>query len=63
MTVRYDPARMHVLHGVYYFASYELARDYASARGWAIDRILFYTAGWAIQKTVSGPYYGPEDER
>lgn len=48
--------------GVYYFDSYTIARDFAQERGWNTGRIIRYDLGWAVQKHVSGPYYGPEDE-
>lgn len=46
--------------GIYYFASYEAARDYARKRDYPTDRIIRYGLGWAIQLRVSGPYVGPE---
>lgn len=44
--------------GIYYFPSYESARDYAIAHGAPTDRIIPYELGWAIQLRVSGPYVG-----
>ena len=53
---------MRVSKGIYYFPNYTDARDYADARHWPTDRIIAYGLGWAIQKCVSGDYYGPKDE-
>lgn len=50
------------LKGTYYFATYTDAVLYATIKGWPTDRIKMYLIGWAIQKYVSGPYYGPKDE-
>ena len=44
---------------IYYFDSYELARDYATLFGYPTNRIICYGLGWAIQLWISGPYVGP----
>jgi len=46
--------------GIYYFSSYEKARQYALDDNWPIDRIRPYQLGWAIQLYISGPYVGTE---
>ena len=46
--------------GIYYFPTYEAARDYAVLKGFHTHRIIQYELGWAIQLRVSGPYAGPE---
>lgn len=45
--------------GIYYWPSFEAAREYAIERGHPTDRIISYQLGWAIQLRVSGPYVGP----
>lgn len=45
--------------GIYYFPSYQSARDYAAKHGWPTNRIISYQVGWAIQLRVSGDYVGP----
>lgn len=45
--------------GVYYWPSFEAARDYAVERSLPTDRIISYQLGWAIQLRISGPYVGP----
>ena len=45
--------------GVYYFPTYQAAREAARWFGLATDRFISYELGWAIQREVSGPYYGP----
>ena len=45
--------------GIYYFAKWTAAYDYAKANGWPADRIISYDRGFAIQLRVSGPYVGP----
>jgi hypothetical protein len=45
--------------GVYYFPTFDAARDYAMSHHWPRDRIIFYTLGWAIQRGISGDYIGP----
>lgn len=51
---------MRTYRSVYYFPTFEAAREYAIANQWPRDRIIFYTRGWAIQRGVSGPYVGPD---
>jgi hypothetical protein len=48
--------------GIYYFEDYATARAYAQARGWNDQRIIAYDLGWAVQRCISGDYYGPKDE-
>jgi len=45
--------------GVYYFASVELAKDYAEKNGYPTNRIIHYGLGWAIQGGNGGDYAGP----
>ena len=45
--------------GIYYFPTYESARNYAREHGAPTNRIISYGRGWAIQLHVSGPYVGP----
>ncbi len=45
--------------GVFYFATFQVARQYALDNGFPTNRIIAYTRGWAIQLRVSGPYVGP----
>jgi hypothetical protein len=52
---------MRAYHGVYYFDSYDLAHEYATAHEWPTDRILSYGRGWAVQHHKSGPYLGPDN--
>ena len=44
---------------VFYFNTFEAARDYAERNSWPTNRIIGYEPGWAIQIRVSGPYVGP----
>jgi len=44
--------------GIYYFDSYEAARNYAVKRWLPTERIICYEIGWAIQVRKSGPYIG-----
>jgi hypothetical protein len=44
---------------IYYFANYNDARDYANERNLPSKRIINYQLGWAIQRNISGPYWGP----
>jgi hypothetical protein len=47
---------MKTFKGIYYFSSYDEAREYALSNGFPTNRIIHYTRGWAIQLRVSGPY-------
>lgn len=47
---------------IYYFKTYQTAKNYAISNDWNTDRIIAYQIGWAIQKCKSGDYYGPKDE-
>jgi len=49
-----------VRKGIYYFATYSAAREWAQAHGWPTDRINAFEIGWAIQAGDSGSYAGPE---
>ncbi len=49
--------------GIYYFKDRETAILYGVQQGWNISRIIQYEFGVAIQKHISGPYYGPADEK
>lgn len=51
---------MTVKHGIYYFESYTIARDYALAYGFPTNRIIEYGLGYAIQLHPSGPYVGSD---
>lgn len=53
------PRQPIVYKGIYYFNSYELARDYATLFGYPANRIINYDLGWAIQLRIRGPYVGP----
>ena len=53
------PKQPAVSKGIYYFNSYELARDYETLFGYPTIRIINYDLGWAIQLRISGPYVGP----
>lgn len=53
--------RIRQYKGIYYFNTFAYARRYALDHGWPTDHIIGYERGWAIQKYVSGPYYGPKD--
>ena len=44
--------------GIFYFPSYESAREFADSQGHPTDRIIAYERGWAIQLRKSGPYVG-----
>ena len=44
---------------IFYFPTFDTARQYANRFGYPTDRIIAYTRGWAIQLRVSGPYVGP----
>jgi hypothetical protein len=48
--------------GIYYFKTFVEAKLYGTLKGWNTDRIIAYEVGWAIQKCISGDYYGPKDE-
>ncbi|WP_166297118.1 hypothetical protein [Bradyrhizobium sp. 2S1] len=45
--------------GIFYWPTFEAARDFATARSLPTGRIIGYGLGWAIQLHVSGPYVGP----
>jgi hypothetical protein len=52
----------HRIHkGIYYFPTYENARDYANLHGHPTNRIIRYEIGWAIQLRISGPYVPNND--
>lgn len=51
---------MTISKGIYYFPTFEAARDHARSVGAPTDRIIHYGLGWVIQWRVSGPYVGPE---
>jgi hypothetical protein len=53
--------QMNTYRGVYYFPTFEAARDYAIANNWPVARIISYQRGWAIQIRISGPYVGPNE--
>lgn len=44
---------------IFYFSTYQAAREYAETNNFPHDRIISYDLGWAIQWRVSGPYVGP----
>lgn len=46
--------------GIYYFPTFEMARDFARKFGYPANRIIAYEYGWAIQLKTSGPYVGPK---
>lgn len=50
---------MKMYKGIYYFETWQAARDYAIVYRHPTDRIIEYERGWAIQLRVSGPYVGP----
>lgn len=45
--------------GIWYWPTFEEARDYATEHNHPTNRIIPYKLGWAIQLYVSGPYVGP----
>lgn len=45
--------------GTYYFSTFQEARAFAQERRLPTDRIIPYELGWAIQREISGPYFGP----
>jgi hypothetical protein len=47
--------------GIYYFQSFQTARNYAVKHQYPTDRIIPYELGWAIQLRISGPYVGYDD--
>lgn len=55
----FRPAAPKVHKGVYYFRTFEDARDYALGRGYPTNRIIKYGRGWAIQAEPGGDYAGP----
>jgi hypothetical protein len=44
--------------GIYYFQTYQDAKNYALQDGYPTDRIIKYEIGYAIQLRISGPYVG-----
>lgn len=44
---------------VFYFSTFEEAREFARKHGFPTNRILAYTRGWAIQLKAGGDYVGP----
>lgn len=46
--------------GIFYFNSYDDAREYARVHQMPQDRIIHYKLGWAVQMYKSGPYAGLE---
>jgi hypothetical protein len=50
---------MRIYKGVFYFPTFQAARDYAQAHGYPADRLNSFERGWAIQLRISGPYVGP----
>ncbi len=53
---------MKIKRGIYYFETYQEAREYALKNNHPTDRIIKYQIGWAIQLRISGPYVGREKE-
>ena len=47
--------------GIWYWPSYDAARQGATLHGWPIHRIIRYELGWAAQRAISGPYLGPDE--
>lgn len=45
--------------GIYYFPTFQTAREWAQENGWPTDRIIAYQVGWAVQSGESGNYAGP----
>lgn len=46
--------------GIWYWPTFESARDFAREHGLPTDRIIAYQRGWAIQLYRSGPYVESE---
>ena len=51
---------MKVHKGVFYFTTFQGARQWAQDNGWPIDYLRCYGKGWAVQACNSGTYAGPE---
>lgn len=60
------PATIHKNYGsrvdqhVYFFPSQKQATDFAEAMKIPSHRIFQFEQGWAIQRNILGPYFGPK---
>ena len=51
---------MITIHGVYYWPTFQEARQWATGNGWPADRIKSFGAGWTVQACPKGAYAGPD---